>query len=77
MQRKIEQWANCNPEAMAKMSENAIMFAFKDAKADIVEMAKILEAIAYPRRGTQEENMSLQDFAELIQSKFSLDELSA
>ncbi len=77
MKRKIEQWANCNPEAMAKMSENAIMFAFKDAKSDIVAMAKILEAIAYPRRGTKEESMSLQDFADLIQSKFTFDDLSA
>lgn len=38
-------------------------------------MAGILENIAYPRRGTKEESMTLQEFAEMIQRKYSLDEL--
>lgn len=39
MKRTIEQWKNCDPKAMAReMSEAAQMFAFEDAKADILEL---------------------------------------
>ena len=76
MERKIKQWVDCNPLAMSKMSTNAIIFAFEDAKKDIIEMAKILDAIAYPRRGSKDEEMTLQDFANLIQSKYTMNDLS-
>lgn len=39
MNRTIEQWRGCDPEAMAyHMSEAATMYAFKDAKADILAL---------------------------------------
>ena len=61
---------------MAGMSKSAITFALEDAKADILEMAKLLESIAYPRRGSKEEQMTLQEFADLIADKFTEDDLS-
>jgi len=75
MRRKVSQWVNSDTVQMSKMSQNAIMFALSDAKLDIIEMAGILENIAYPRIGTKEESMTLQEFAEIIQRKYSLDEL--
>lgn len=39
MKRTIKQWTNCSPEAMAKnQSEAARVFAFEDAKSDILEL---------------------------------------
>lgn len=84
MKRTIEQWKNCSPKAMATdMSDAAKCFAFEDAKADILELHAIagrfkdlLRQIAYPRRGTEEENMDIFAAAKLIQSNFTIDELS-
>jgi hypothetical protein len=39
LERTIEQWRNCDPRAMAKQSEAAVMYAFTDAKADILKLA--------------------------------------
>ena len=39
----------------------------------IVKMKELLRAIAYPRRGTKEEEMTLQDFANLISKMLSLE----
>ena len=38
MKRKIEQWRNCEPAAMATQSQAALTFAFEDAKADILAL---------------------------------------
>ncbi len=39
MNRTIEQWSGCQPEAMAtEQSDVARTFAFADAKADILEL---------------------------------------
>ena len=39
MKRTIQQWEGCNPEAMAtEQSEAARIYAFADAKADILEL---------------------------------------
>jgi hypothetical protein len=39
LKRSIEQWRGCDPEAMAyHLSEAAIMYAFRDAKADILAL---------------------------------------
>lgn len=68
------------------MAENqsraAIMFALQDAQADIVEMhaemlrfKNVARAIAYPQRGTPEESYSLMDFAKLLQSAYTADQL--
>ena len=39
MNRKIEQWRNCTPGAMAtSQSKNARVYAFIDAKHDILEL---------------------------------------
>ena len=68
MKRTIEEWKNCEPNAMAySMSNAAKMYAFEDAKADILEMhsenlrlRNIVRAIAYPQRGTPEEEAAEQ-----------------
>lgn len=82
MKRTIEQWKNCEPSAMSAQSNAAIMFAFQDAKADILElhaemlrMKNIARAIAYPCRGTPEEGYGLMDFAKILQSAYTAEQL--
>jgi hypothetical protein len=83
MKRTIEQWQNCDPKAMAyEQSDAAKLFAFQDAKADILELHKellrfknIARAIAYPERGTVEEGCGLMDFAKILQANYTCDEL--
>lgn len=76
MNRTVEQWAKSDPHAMAhKQSRNAIEYAFKAAREDILNMAAILRRIAYPSRDTSDEEMTIYDAAKLIQDKFSLDDL--
>ena len=75
MKRPVHRWANCNPSAMAQQSEAAIMYAFQDAKDDILQMAEILRIIGYPRRGTYEEDMDIFDIANYIQANFKLSDL--
>jgi len=85
MRRKIQQWQDCSPAAMAdQMSKAAQFYAFQDAQADILELdaenqrlRDLLRQIAYPKRGTSEEVMSLQEFADLIQQTYTLDQLEA
>jgi len=36
--RSIETWEKCDPSAMSKQSEAAIMYALKDARADILKL---------------------------------------
>ena len=39
LKRTVDQWENCDPESMAyHMSQAAIMYAFKDARHDILRM---------------------------------------
>lgn len=40
LRRSIEVWRKCDPNAMAKMSEAAIMFAFNDLLHDVLELSK-------------------------------------
>lgn len=83
MKRSIEQWKHCDPRAMAyNQSEAAVMFALQDAKADILalhaenmRLRNIARAIAYPQRGTPEEGYGLMDFAKLLQSAYTADQL--
>lgn len=83
MKRTIKQWKSCDPKAMAReMSEAAQMFAFEDAKADILELhaenmrlRNIARAIAYPERGRPEESYSLMDFAKILQSAYLAEQL--
>ena len=85
MKRRIEQWTNCNPETMAhEQSDNAKQFAFEDAKADILELAaenkrirRVMQIIAYPRRGTHEEGYGIMDMAKLIQTAFTAEYLDS
>ena len=76
MKRQVKRWVNSSPAAMAKQSESAIMYAFQDAKDDILKMAEALRAIGYPRRGTTEEAMDLDEIAKYVQANFSLDDLA-
>lgn len=41
----VDRWAKCDPKAMAKMSEAAIMYALQDAKSDILRMHAELETL--------------------------------
>jgi len=83
MKRSIETWIGCDPKAMAyTQSAAAVMFALQDAKSDILELhaenmrlRNIARAIAYPQRGTPEEGYSLMDFAKLLQSAYTADQL--
>lgn len=45
MKRKIEQWRNCEPAAMATQSRVAVTFAFEDAKADIIALHDAIDDI--------------------------------
>jgi len=74
LKRKITGWAECSPKAMSQMSEAAIQFALEDARADILTMGALLCEAGYPRRGTAEENMSMQDFANKVQAIIPHDE---
>ena len=83
MNRTIEQWSAGDPYAMCtKQSVNAQVFAMQDAKSDILElhaqnkrMKQILQIIAYPRRGTDEESRDIQSMAELIQGVYTSEQL--
>lgn len=84
MERKITQWANCSPDAMSRMSQAAIFYALDDAKRDILkldaenkQMREILRQIAYPKYGTGESSMDVQDFADAIQAIYTLEQLEA
>jgi hypothetical protein len=85
MKRTIEQWQNCDPNAMAhNQSDAAKAFAFEDAKADILELyaenkriRRVMQIIAYPRRGTHEEGYGIMDMAKLIQSAFTAEYLDS
>ena len=85
MKRNISRWVKCDPDAMAReMSVGARAYAFEDAKSDILELHRdnvrlrdILRQIAYPKRGTSEESASLQNFADLIQQTYTIEQLEA
>lgn len=47
LRRKIEQWRNGDPEAMAtQQSRAAIFYAFQDARADILALYALAERVA-------------------------------
>ena len=83
MKRCFQQWLNCDPHAMAHaQSDVAKQFAFEDAKADILELhaenlrlRNVMRMIAYPQRGTFEEGCGVLDFAKLIQSAYTAEQL--
>lgn len=77
MKRRVVIWEKCNPVAMARQSECAIMYAFQDATSDILKMAEVLRVIGYPRRGTKEETMDIEDIAKYVQTNFSMDDLKS
>lgn len=45
LQRTVEQWRECDPKAMARMSEAAVMYALQDAKADVLRMHAEVERL--------------------------------
>jgi hypothetical protein len=82
MNRSIDRWKACVPSSMVKQSDAAIIFAFEDARHDILELAdqnarlrSMLKIAAYPRRGTEEENMQIYLFAKMVQSVYTLEQL--
>jgi len=47
MNRSIDQWKNCDPHAMAvRQGEAAIVFAFIDAKQDILALYSLVERVS-------------------------------
>lgn len=48
----------------------------KEKYENLKLMTHLLRAIAYPKRGTEEETMTIQDVATMIQEWFPLSELS-
>lgn len=75
--RTIERWKALNPEAMYQSgSPAALFYALQDARRDLLALADLLCLAAYPRRGTAEESMSIQDFAEIVQSAIPLHTLA-
>lgn len=82
MNRTIDRWKVCLPSAMAQQSEAAIVYAFEDARHDIIELAdqnarlrSLLMITAYPRRGTKEEAIDICTFAELVRSIYTFEQL--
>ena len=83
LNRAIDQWKNCDPTKMAtEQSDAAIMYAFQDAKHDILELYKenlklknIARVIAYPCRGTHEEGYGLMDLAKILQATYTAEYL--
>lgn len=45
LNRTAEQWQKCDPKAMAKMSEAAIMYALADARSDVLRMHSEIERL--------------------------------
>ena len=76
MKRSATVWKNSDPAAMAKQSEAAIMWAFQDAKEDILRMAEALRVIGHPHNNTWEEDMDYEDIARFVQRNFSYGDLA-
>lgn len=58
-----------------EMSDNAKMFAFQDWQADVISLhaenmalKRLLCVAGYPRRGTDEEGLTMQQFAAKVQA---------
>jgi hypothetical protein len=67
--RSLERWALVNPKIMLdEGSKAALFYALVDAQKDIALLGSVLCAIAYPRRGTVEVTLTLQQFADVIQA---------
>lgn len=49
LNRTAEQWQKCDPKAMAKMSEPAIMYALADARSDVLRMHAEIERLKQVR----------------------------
>lgn len=82
MNRSIERWSICSPAAMVKQSAAAVQYAFEDARHDILElnnhnkrMRALLCMAAYPKRGTKEEELDIAEFAKIVQSVYTVDQL--
>ena len=54
MERSLERWDKSDARAMAQQSENAIYFAFCDAKTDIAELGALAQRVARLNRDAGE-----------------------
>lgn len=85
MNRTIDRWKICSPTAMCtQQSQVAQIYAMEDARHDIIELhdqnkrlRSLLKIAAYPRRGTEEERMDIQEFADIVQATYTCDQLDA
>lgn len=70
----MSRWKKISPRAMHDTgSKAALYYALEDARADILTLSSLLERAAYPRRGTADETMTLQQFAEIVQAVLPLE----
>lgn len=73
LQRTLERWAAGNPKVMYEEgSKAALFYALADAQKDIQLLGSLLCVAAYPRRGTVEESLTMEQFAALVQRVISL-----
>lgn len=49
----------------------------REAADEIERLRELLRMAAYPRRGTAEESMTLQEFADIVQSAYTIEQLDA
>lgn len=68
MQRKIEQWKNCVPDAMVHMSIAAIRYAFEDAKSDILSLWEDNQRLRLLEKENQKLTEQLHDVKEMYWS---------
>lgn len=73
--RTISRWKGMNPDVMADGSKAALVYALKDARADILALSELLIRAAYPRRGTDDARMDIQQFSEIVQSLIALEDV--
>jgi hypothetical protein len=78
MTRTLSTWKAINPQLMYdEGSKAALFYALEDAKADLLVLAELLVRAAYPRRGTPDESMTIQDFANIVQAVLPLHEVQS
>lgn len=80
LRRTIDSCRKCSPKAMAyEQSPAAIFYAIDDMRHDIIalyeeneKMRKLLQVVACPRRGTDEETMASTELSKMILKNFSV-----
>lgn len=73
MKRTLECWLAMDPQVMHDTgSKAALFYALQDAIRDIETLARLLTRAAYPRRGTPDESLTIEQFAAMVQEVIPL-----